>query len=271
MRIQSSELGPLYAHMDFGPHGGGHGHADKLSLILYGLGRQLAPDPGSISYSVPLHKQWYWQTISHNTVTVDGASQIPAEGSLLFFRDSARDRGFVAASAVCDTAVTGVLMRRTSILTRHGLVDVFDVTSDESHVYDLAWHNFGRIAASLPLSSDVAAPGRKNGYQHIDKVRGGNSSGPWHVDFVLDTGGVRLSMAGGGSTELFTGEGRTGNPPQPCPMVIARRVARSTTFVSVVEPYRKKPVVTSATLKGTSGTRTVELAIGENNETYPVD
>jgi len=35
---------PAYLLLDFGEHGGGHGHPDKLNIIVSGLGRTLAPD-----------------------------------------------------------------------------------------------------------------------------------------------------------------------------------------------------------------------------------
>ena len=41
--------------MKFGPHGGGHGHYDKLGLVSYAFGGTLAVDPGTQSYTAPTH------------------------------------------------------------------------------------------------------------------------------------------------------------------------------------------------------------------------
>ena len=38
-----------YMAVDYGPHGGGHGHPDKLNLILWGRGEMIAEDPGCIA------------------------------------------------------------------------------------------------------------------------------------------------------------------------------------------------------------------------------
>ncbi len=103
----------VYMHLDYGAHGGGHGHPDKLTVILHALGRELAPDPGRLAYGAPLHGQWYRQTIAHNTVTVDGASQRPTEGRLLLFHDG---EAIKVASAESDAAYDGVTMRRTVLL-----------------------------------------------------------------------------------------------------------------------------------------------------------
>src|SRR5690606_28310327 len=72
--------GPVAALMDFGPHGGAHGHFDKLGIVLYGLGQALLPDPGRLDYGVPLHHQWYKTTIAHNTIGRNGELQKPDNG-----------------------------------------------------------------------------------------------------------------------------------------------------------------------------------------------
>ena len=45
----------LHAVVDFGAHGGSHGHRDKLSLYLYGPGTAWQPDPGQVPYG---HHVW---------------------------------------------------------------------------------------------------------------------------------------------------------------------------------------------------------------------
>ena len=71
--------------MDYGPHGGGHGQYDKLSIIMFDDGHHWVPDAGCAPhYSIfPEQGSWHRQTISHNTVLVDGKSQQATEGRLL--------------------------------------------------------------------------------------------------------------------------------------------------------------------------------------------
>jgi hypothetical protein len=38
--------------LKFGPHGGGHGHFDKLTFISYANGKHLAVDPGTQAYGL---------------------------------------------------------------------------------------------------------------------------------------------------------------------------------------------------------------------------
>ena len=63
---------------------GGHGHANGMNIGLYAQGLDLMPDNGY----PPIHKDgwgsdwfnWYWSTAAHNTVTVDGRSQVRFNG-----------------------------------------------------------------------------------------------------------------------------------------------------------------------------------------------
>jgi hypothetical protein len=59
-----------YALMDYGPHGGTHGHFDKLNLILFatnanGKGDELGGEPRFYRYEDPLHGEWTRQTVAH--------------------------------------------------------------------------------------------------------------------------------------------------------------------------------------------------------------
>src|SRR5207244_5528008 len=90
--------GANYLLLKYGPHGGGHGHPDKLNVIVFAHGRRLSPDLGTPGYGIALNESWYRTTLSHNTVQIDGRSQPPATGSLVSLEHD-RSRGFVTASA----------------------------------------------------------------------------------------------------------------------------------------------------------------------------
>ena len=67
-----------YLLFDSGPHGGYHGHEDKLSIVeLYAFGERFLADPGSYTYDYKNPFRSYFAGSSgHNTVTVDGESQV---------------------------------------------------------------------------------------------------------------------------------------------------------------------------------------------------
>ena len=231
----------LYAHLDYGPHGGGHGHQDKLAVILFGLGRQLAPDPGRLAYGAPMQGSWYRQTVAHNTLCVDERSQAATEGKLMLFNSQP---GLAVAHAQCDTAYAGVMMKRTVALTDRYMIDILEASSEEDHTYDWLWHNFGTLEAGLPTESRGEPLATASGYQHFTDIRQATTGDDWSTDFIQEGANVHLTMVGGSDTELYFGMGMANKPPQPCPMVVARRTGKAATFISVIEPYANEPTVT---------------------------
>lgn len=254
---QGTGADQLYVHLDYGPHGGGHGHPDKMTLILFGLGRQLAPDPARLAYAAPLHGSWYRQTFAHNTVCVDQRSQQATEGRLTVFHSSP---GLAVAGAECDTAYPGVMLRRTVALTGEYLVDLFEVESEDEHTYDWLWHNFGELRPGM-ATEPGESPGTDAGYQHMKDVRIARADGDWTADFAQDQANVRVTMAGEPGTKLYFGAGMANNPPVPCPMLIARRQGKRTLFASVIEPYRDEPRVTGLRILPMEDGNAVEVQI----------
>ena len=62
-----------------GSYGGGHGHPDRLNLVLHADGEYWLPDFGTGSY-VARDLFWYRSTLAHNAPRLDGASQPPRPG-----------------------------------------------------------------------------------------------------------------------------------------------------------------------------------------------
>jgi hypothetical protein len=78
--------GGCRAVLDYGPHGGSHGHLDKLALYLYGPTAPWQPAYGVPPYGHPLRKAYYARTAAHPTLTVDGHDQAETTGRLLYWR-----------------------------------------------------------------------------------------------------------------------------------------------------------------------------------------
>ena len=265
---QGSGADQLYVHLDYNTPDKGHGHPDKLSIILFGLGRQLAPDPGRLSYSVPMHKSWYNQTFAHNTVCVDQQSHRPATGNLTMFQSQG---GFVVAQAECDSAYPGVKMKRTVAINKRYLIDIFSVTSDAEHTYDWVYHNFGQIVPALPVAPREEKLGEKAGYQHMKDIAQAKTAGTWSADFKQDGANVRLTMLAAAGTELYFGMGLADNPPRSCPMVVVRRKGKTARFISIIEPYKEAPAVTGVKMipvSGGGGAITLEITCGGQRELF---
>ncbi|TWF81292.1 heparinase II/III-like protein [Pseudonocardia hierapolitana] len=116
--------GGLQAIVDYGPHGGSHGHLDTLSLYLYGDGVPWQPDPGQVPYG---HAQWrlyYASTAAHPTFSVDGLDQAECAGELVSV-------GSDEVTVACGTAYDGVsAVRRLALAPDGTLRDELTVTAD---------------------------------------------------------------------------------------------------------------------------------------------
>jgi hypothetical protein len=132
------EAGYVYAALDYGHSGGGHGHPDRLNLILATKRLRWLDDFGTASYVDPsLH--WYRSTLAHNAPLVDGHSQQPVHGELLAY-DERHDVGWIVARA--EDIAPGVSVSRTLIMMAGYAVDVV--------------HWDGAVATiDLPLHADL--------------------------------------------------------------------------------------------------------------------
>lgn len=112
----------LQAILDHGPHGGSHGHHDKLALYLYGATTPWQPDPGQVPYG---HAEWrthYKSAAAHPTIRIDGLE--PAEATGLLTADAE------SVTATVDGWYDGVRAARKLISGSSYLVDVVRVTAD---------------------------------------------------------------------------------------------------------------------------------------------
>ncbi len=155
-----------YDLLKYGPHGGPHGHYDKLNLILF-AGDELGGEPKFYPYENPLCAEWTRQTVAHNTMTVDERAQIAAEGLLTVFEDSGDMRvmrGQVAG------AYPGVLLERTVLSTNDLVLDLYTGSGGRERTWDRTLRFNGKITG-LPTVADAPALGTGFGYQHLKVMK----------------------------------------------------------------------------------------------------
>lgn len=225
---------------------GGHSHPDQLGLVLHGLGTVLAPDAGSIKYRVPAHVEYFKQSIAHNVLVVDGQSQerTPPPPLKAFVGG---ERVQLVRAATSD-AYPGVAMERTLLLTDDYLVDVFRAESGAEHTYDWVYHNPGQFTADALDFQPAAEPlGASNGYEYLQNVRSAGpwSGGAWQATWQMDPNRhMRTTLLGAPGDRYFLADGLIAADKNDeiadytVPVLIARRQANATRFVSLLEPYR---------------------------------
>ena len=244
----------LAAVMTFGPYGGFHGHLDKLSFVFYGYGTELGVDPGrarSQAYRLPIHKNWYKPTLSHNAVLVDMQRQEGVEGKLDMF--AASDRAAMVRATV-EKAYPNAGQRRLLVLMPNYLLVFDELRARGDARFDWVYHNRGTRA----VSADANQPGRAepgySGMEYVQNVRKGNTNDKAvRIVFENPKASVHLTMAPApGRTAVLTGDGVGESVNDRVPMAMVTRNGRSVDFVAVLEPVKTgaKPTVTDVTYTG---------------------
>ena len=207
--------------LKYGPHGGWHGHPDKLNFVLYARGQVLAIDPGTARYGVPIHGGWYRTTLAHNTLVVDEANQRPAEGKCLVF-GSERGVDFVVADA--GDIYDGVQFRRAiAMLDENAIVVVDRVRCERERLLDLALHLQGQWA-KLP-EGEVWTPPNKDGYRYLTDAQVREIEGLTNIALSVRQGWqIAVSLLPDAPLQLVTALGvGPGGITDKVPTIILRR------------------------------------------------
>ncbi len=215
----------------FGPHGGGHGHFDKLTFISYAQGVHLATDPGTQAYGAKSHNTWDKMTVAHNTIAVDEHTQAQSTGKLLEWNPGP-DATEIRLSA--GPVYPNVEIERTMVLTKDYLLDIADVHSTDgaSHKFDWLYHNAGSLTTGLPLLPFDGLP-HQSGYQHLTHTSSAVTGEPWSATFAQEPARLQVEMLGAPESRIVTGEGLGPDLRVPVPFVMVRREGKSARFATV--------------------------------------
>lgn len=169
------------ALIEYGEHGGGHGHPDKLQLILYGLGQQLCPDLGTTRYANPLHSNYYKCTPAHNTVTIGGQDMAPQSGELIALnieKDSA------AAVVRTDRVYDDTVLTRRILLSENVVVDEFTVLTGGEATIDWFLRCEGDLELSVPVRDTEQRP-LSPPYKYLKNIRATETDDQWTASWRL--------------------------------------------------------------------------------------
>ena len=143
----------VYAALDYGRSGGGHGHPDRLNVLLSQDETRWLDDMGTGSY-VDRSLHWYRSTLAHNAPMFDGRDQTPVDGALLAFEDREQE-GWVSARAV--GVAPGVTAERSLVVLSDYMLD------------EVIWESETPVVVHLPLHVPVVAvdgAGERLGAEH---------------------------------------------------------------------------------------------------------
>lgn len=264
IRTQNAQGDITQLVMAYGQHGMGHGHFDTLGLcyfnnnqevlIDYGFGRWINVEPKFGGRYLDENKSYARQTIAHNTIAIDESCQNNFDvetadskhGVPHFFIGSGTTQ---AMSAFAHDFYPGVDQQRTLLLIEHEqlvhplLIDLFRVTSDQSHQYDYALQYQGQIMysnVSMQQHTEQKPLGKNYGYQHLWNVAQGPAQPTTSVTWLHGPSFYTwLSASSTDDTLYYTNTGA--NDPsfnlRNEPSLVLRRDAQNSLFASVVETH----------------------------------
>ena len=165
LAILRRESGRIWIALDYGHSGGGHGHPDRLDLLLAADGVRWLDDMGTGSY-VDRSLHWYRSTLAHNAPLVDGHSQQRVHGVLRAWEERG-GAGWVSASV--GGIAPGVAADRTIVALPEYMIDVLSWRADREVTLDLPVHLDGEMLGvthwrDAPL---VGGTGLEDGFDFV--------------------------------------------------------------------------------------------------------
>ena len=253
LAILRDAAGEVAVFLDYARGEAGHSHPARLGVILYAHGDERLVDPGRLPYGNPMHREWYTQTIAHNTIVVGEKSQKKAPAELRAF--AAGDK-FSLVRAMSDEVYEDVLLDRTVCLFDDVVIDIVRCEAAGPQTFDLPLHFRGELSG-LPDGTPLEQIADEPGYRVLKDVRRLDEP---PAAFDVETGPQqRINVQVFDSSEVFLATGFGASMTVSIPMVMRRQRGESAVFVTVFqicsEGEQPKPVSTQQD----QGTTTVRL------------
>jgi hypothetical protein len=227
------------------PRGSSHDHPDQLSIQLFAHGAHLSPDLGTPGYGIELTNTWYRETISHNTVLLDGCSQPLASARITHFRIKDNTAVLQARVSWGEGAYAGVQMHRIILWRETYFIDAFLVDCQRPHQIDWTYHSIGELSEYPESKKSAGGLESQLGYDRI--VSATEICWAENVRFVWRTNSARLALffAPRPGEEVLMGQAPSNPASESLSLIVRRQTSSSATFLSVFCPWSsdEKPVV----------------------------
>lgn len=269
--------------LKYGPHGGGHGHPDKLQVDWFAHGVRLAPDAGSPAYTSPLQGPWFRQTLAHSTVVVDGESQPPGTGELLAHTttSAASPIGLADATVAWIPGATpewggswlaepksptvgrygGVRLRRTVLWHPRYWIDLVTArTPADGREVELLFHHRGVRSSAPDL---VAVTERGDGpYAHLATTQGMSAPARcWDASWQVEGVTTRLWAYDPVGGRVVMATSPTSPPAEHRQTTLRRAHGQDLAFISVVEAWRDRGTIAEVGFSGELADGTLAVTV----------
>jgi oligo-alginate lyase len=220
-----------WLRLKYGPHGGGHGHYDRLSFVLCRDAQVISPDPGTCAYGLSQKEGWYVRSLAHNTLVIDQEPQARSQGRCLG----------VGSTDGCDWAITSagpiyddVLFTRGITVMKDQTVVIVDfVRCKAEHTLDMTYHQSG-VWGDLPEGTSWGVPDVTD-YQYLQDCTIRPATAPFSLTTLLPDGShSSIGIMNPAGAEIITATGVGTSLNDRVPIVIVRKTAREAAWVWVL-------------------------------------
>jgi len=229
--------------------GGGHQHADRLTLLSYSHGQLLALEKAT-PYNESVTRVLGTLSPSHNTVTVD--LQFQKQGEALKGEEIPKVAFFLTSPVAQFAEIHADHLYPQTRAYRRSVALVEDVYVDLFHVeggtnYDWMFHHAGPAPKfSMPMNQGEFAPANwlANGGERIQQA---TLDGTWEARWLVGGMTSRLTMLGADATTVYSLEtypldNATVTPRNPpCQTLCVRRRGTTGAFLAVGDAWRSEP------------------------------
>ena len=265
----------------------GHGHFDKMGLLVFDAGHEILRDYGAARFLnveakygghyLPENNAYAKQTVAHNALVVDRTSHF--NGNTKTGNKHAPTLGEFTGegsvkltSAEIDTAYDDVRIGRTvaiiedAAFARPIIIDLTEAHADGAHSYDLPFHYNGHmVETNFDVKADPLSRsplGTDNGYQYLWKVAeatpvDGLSQVTWLLDRRFYT--VSSSVPTGTKTVFFEvgANDPNFNLRNERGFMLSAKTNDGLAVVSVIEPHGEYNPTVEYTLESHSRVKSV--------------
>ena len=245
----------------------GHGHFDKMGILVYDAGYEILRDYGAARFLnveakygghyLPENNKYAKQTVAHNALVVDETSHFGGDVRIgnqhapkLF--DFVNEENIKLTSAEIDTAYDDVRLGRAVAMIKDAafsgpiIIDLVEAHAEGPHSYDLPFHYNGHlIHTNFEVQADPFKReplGANNGYQYLWKVAEAEPvEGIAQVTWLLDRKFYSVTSSVPANTKVVFTQIGANDPnfslkPEPGFMLRAK-TSDGVSLVSVIEPH----------------------------------
>lgn len=226
----------LGVSLNFAEFGGFHGHFDKLSFTLHAYDQELGVDPGrseSQAYRLPIHREWYRSTFSHNTIMINSEDQEGVEAELINY---ANENDYSYAIIRSDKMYPGSKIIRNAVLTGNYLLLFDQINCEKESDIDWLYHNHGQITQTP--ENTPAELNRILGNKYINDLSKTNPRKSGLVNFKNNNTNLSVHFKTSSESILYTGNGLYRSTAHRVPMMLLSGKGTLFNFLTILEPLK---------------------------------